>query len=301
MRYISIIIIAFLLTSCCATKKVAKNTPKKTQEVQEVTTVDEIEVKDETPKENNVVIEDNKVEDIEESKPEEVTPKLPPPPKPPKETENYKFNHNRWNTILEQYVTEAGNVDYQKIRADKELDIYIDALSQNMPTDAWTKQEKLAYWINTYNALTIDLILRHYPVKSIKDIKDPWKQRYWKLGEKWYNLDEIEHQILRKMDEPRIHFAIVCASFSCPKLQNKAFTAENMETQLTKATTDFLTDSNRNNISQNNLKLSKIFKWFSKDFKQNGSLIDFLNTYSQTTISNKAKISYKDYNWDLND
>ena len=77
----------------------------------------------------------------------------------------------------------------------------------------------LAFWMNAYNALTIDLILRNYPVDSIKDIKNPWDQRLWKLGDKWYNLNQIEHDILRKMDEPRIHFGIVCASFSCPKLQ----------------------------------------------------------------------------------
>ena len=148
--------------------------------------------------------------------------------------------------------------------------------------------------------MTIDLILRHYPVKSIKDIKDPWQQRYWKLGEKWYNLEDIEHQIL-KMDEPRIHFAIVCASISCPKLLNEAYTAENLEQQLTNVMKDFLSDTKRNFISKDKLELSKIFQWFTKDFKQNGSLIEFLNLYSNIEISAKAKTNYKDYNWDLNE
>jgi hypothetical protein len=121
------------------------------------------------------------------------------------------------------------------------------------------------------------------------------------LGEKWYNLDEIEHQILRKMNEPRIHFAIVCASYSCPKLQNEAFVASNLEQQLTKATKKFLNDPERNSISKDNLELSKIFKWFAKDFKRNGSLIDFLNQYTDVKISTKARINYKDYNWDLNE
>ena len=169
-----------------------------------------------------------------------------------------------------------------------------------MPNDTWKKEDKLVYWINAYNAMTVDLILRNYPLQSIKDIKDPWEQRLWKLGDKWYNLEEIEHQILRKMDEPRIHFAIVCASFSCPKLQNEAFTASNLEAQLTNATKEFLSDKNRNNISENDLKLSKIFKWFKKDFEQNGSLIDFLNRYSGISISEKVNKSYLDYNWDLN-
>jgi hypothetical protein len=143
--------------------------------------------------------------------------------------------------------------------------------------------------------------LRHYPLKSIKDIKNPWGQRIWRIGDKLYNLEDIEHQILRKMDEPRIHFAIVCASISCPKLQNEAFQASKIDTQLTKATKEFLADTNRNNISKYSLELSKIFQWFSKDFKQNGSLIDFLNQYADIEISDKAKIKFKDYNWNLNE
>ena len=212
------------------------------------------------------------------------------------------FNHNGFNRILEKHVSKNGNVNYQGIKSDwNTLQNYISELSTNVPKDDWSKNQKLAYWINAYNAMTIDLILRHYPIKSIKDIKNPWKQRHWKLGEKWYNLDEIEHQILRKMDEPRIHFAIVCASFSCPKLQNKAFVAPNIDTQLTEATIEFLSDTERNSLSENRLELSKIFQWFGKDFKQNGSLIDFLNQYTEVKISKKAKFNFKDYNWDLNE
>ncbi len=213
-----------------------------------------------------------------------------------------KTIHSKLNQLLENYVTETGNVDYQAIKVQREdLDNYINSLTSNTPTDSWTKEEKLAYWINAYNALTIDLILRNYPLKSIKDIKDPWDQRLWKFGDKWQNLNDIEHQILRKMNEPRIHFAIVCASFSCPKLQNEAFTAQNLEEQLTRATKEFLADEARNNISEDEIKLSKIFKWFAKDFKVEGSIIDFLNKYTEVEISSKAKKTFKDYNWDLND
>ncbi len=212
------------------------------------------------------------------------------------------FNHNEFDNILQKYVSEKGNVNYKSLKTNwSELGDYVAELSTNLPTDNWSKNQKLAYWINAYNAMTIDLILRHYPIESIKDIKNPWKQLHWKLGEKWYSLDEIEHQILRKMDEPRIHFAIVCASYSCPKLHNKAFTASDLDTQLADATKEFLSDTERNSVSENSLELSKIFQWFSKDFKQNGSLIDFLNQYSDIQISNKAKISFKDYNWDLNE
>ncbi|MBQ0787162.1 MAG: DUF547 domain-containing protein [Oceanihabitans sp.] len=212
------------------------------------------------------------------------------------------FNHAAWNTLLQKNVSETGNVNYIAFNNNPtELRNYIHSLAANMPGGDWTKEDKLAYWINAYNALTVDLIIRNYPVKSIKDIKNPWDQRLWKLGAKWYNLNEIEHEILRKMEEPRIHFAIVCASFSCPKLQNEAFTASKLEVQLTSATKAFLADPNRNEIASDRIKISKIFQWFSKDFKQDGDLIDFLNKYSETEISSNAKKSYKDYNWDLND
>jgi hypothetical protein len=212
------------------------------------------------------------------------------------------FNHNLWDSLLKTHVSNNGNVNYLAFKKDKtSLDNYISALAENMPDDSWSKNETLAYWINAYNALTIDLIIKHYPVKSIKDIKDPWDQKLWKLSNKWYDLNEIEHQILRKMDEPRIHFAIVCASFSCPKLQNFAFNATDLETQLTESTKTFLTDSNRNIITENELKISRIFQWFNKDFKQNGSVVDFINTYTNIDINPKAKTSYLDYNWDLNE
>ena len=116
-----------------------------------------------------------------------------------------------------------------------------------------------------------------------------------------YSLGEIEHDILRKMKEPRIHFAIVCASYSCPKLLNEAYNTDNIEQQLSNASKDFLSDQKRNYITKDTLKISKIFDWFSRDFKQNGSLIDFLNLYASVEISQKAKISYQDYNWALNE
>lgn len=212
------------------------------------------------------------------------------------------FNHHLWDSLLKTHVSEDGNVNYQAIKNDQAgLANYINSLATNTPNDTWSKNETLAYWINAYNALTVDLIIRNYPVKSIKDIKDPWKERLWKLGNKWYNLNEIEHQILRKMDEPRIHFAIVCASFSCPKLQNYAFTASNLEAQLTESTRTFLADTNRNIIKENELQLSRIFQWFAKDFKQSGSVIDFINAYTDINIHPKAKTGYLEYNWDLNE
>ncbi|GAB4160099.1 MAG: DUF547 domain-containing protein [Winogradskyella sp.] len=216
---------------------------------------------------------------------------------------NDLFNHSKWNELLKDYVSNNGQVDYNSFKSNKaELQAYIEALKDHYPNLVnASRNEKLAYWINAYNALTIDLIIRNYPLKSIKDIKNPWNQRLWKFGDQWLTLNDIEHNILRKMDEPRIHFVIVCASESCPKLQNTAFTADNLEEQLTKATKEFLADETKNDISENDLKLSKIFKWFKKDFEQDGSLIDFLNRYTDITISDNAKKSFKDYSWELND
>ena len=213
-----------------------------------------------------------------------------------------KNDYSLWNNFLKKYVSNEGQVDYKTIKTYQgNLNIVLQSLTKTIPDENWSKNEKLAFWINVYNALTVDLIIRNYPVKSIKDIKNPWKQRLWKLGDTWYNLEEIEHNILRKMDEPRIHVAIVCASISCPKLQNEAFVAEKIDSQLSKVTSEFLSDTSKNFISQNSLEISKIFQWFSKDFKENGSLIIFLNKYSDIEISEHAKIKFQDYNWNLND
>ena len=115
-----------------------------------------------------------------------------------------------------------------------------------------------------------------------------------------YNLDTIEHQILRKMEDPRIHFAINCASFSCPTLLNEAYTAAKIEDQLQSAAKRFINDPQRNTITPQAITISKIFKWFSRDFKKKQPLIDFLNTYADSTINRNATINYLDYNWELN-
>lgn len=210
--------------------------------------------------------------------------------------------HKSWDTLLKTQVSKDGNVNYKALKANQEpLNIYLGYLSSNPPNESWSRNETLSYWINAYNAFTVKLILDHYPIKSIKDIKQPWDKKFFKIGEIEMSLNHIEHEILRKMNEPRIHFAIVCASYSCPKLLNEAFTAEKLEAQLTKATKEFLADKNRNELSENSIKISKIFDWFAKDFKQNGGLIDFLNQYSEITISSNAKKRFLDYNWALND
>ncbi len=312
MKQIYLLLFSIVLLACGGQKKAIKNAQKETSKV--VTKTEPVNIPETpTPPKTPKVIETPKTDvPVAETKIDPpVTPTKTPdvitttPVEEPVVTSPTKpkttFNHSPFNELLEQYVSTQGNVNYRGFKNDKTaLRNYITSLSENRPNNNWSKAEKMAYWINAYNAMTIDLILRNYPVKSIKDIKDPWKQRLWKLGEKWYNLDEIEHKILRKMGDPRIHFAIVCASYSCPKLAFEAYTASSLDSQLNIATKEFLRDPERNKLSENNIKLSKIFKWFAEDFKTNGSLIDFLNLHSDVTIANNAKKTFMEYSWDLN-
>ena len=213
------------------------------------------------------------------------------------------FDHTIWNDLLHSFVNDQGIVNYEGFNKEQsKLNSYLNQLSETPPEASWNSDSTLAFWINAYNAYTVKLILNNYPVNSIKDIKDPWNQRFIPIGEKWYTLNDIEHRIIRKMGEPRIHFALVCAAMSCPKLYNKAFNPNTLNEDLTKLTQEFLADSSKNEISQNSIKLSKIFKWYGKDFKtKDQDLIDFLNQYSEVKILPKAKKSFKDYNWKLNE
>ncbi|MEO5581361.1 MAG: DUF547 domain-containing protein [Saprospiraceae bacterium] len=218
-------------------------------------------------------------------------------------------SHDLFDHLLKKYVNNLGNVDYEGFKKDKVmLDTYLSNLSKNPPLMNWTKEEQLAYWINAYNAFTISLVATHYPVNSIKDIKpgipfinSVWDIKFIKIGNKTYDLNNIEHSILRKkFNEPRIHFAINCASYSCPRLRNEAYTSAKLESQLTEAAKSFLSDKTKNDITANTIHISKIFDWFTGDFKKNGNLIDFLNRYAPMRINPTAKIEYKEYVWTLN-
>lgn len=211
-------------------------------------------------------------------------------------------SHNAWDVLLQKYVDRAGNVDYGAFRSSRaELSAYLEVLAQNEPKSDWSKNEKLAYYINLYNAATVKLILDNYPTKSIKDIKKPWGKDIVKVGGNLVSLGYIEHKVLRKMNEPRIHFAINCASYSCPKLVNKAFTAAAMEQQLEAATNDFVNDTTRNQFSAEEAKLSEIFKWYKGDFTSNGSLKEYINKYLARPMTANTKIKYLKYNWNLNE
>lgn len=214
-----------------------------------------------------------------------------------------QVNHTTWTELLQKHVDNQGNVNYKGFLKDRtQLKNYLKQLSDNPPHSSWSRNETLAYYINVYNAFTVELILENYPLKSIKDINRPWGRKFFKLGDQNYSLNNIEHDILRKMGEPRIHFAINCASVSCPKLYNKAFTSDQLENQLEKLTREFI-NSSENKISKNELQLSNIFKWYEKDYLINGiqSLAHYVSQYTNEKINPNAKVSFLDYNWNLNE
>lgn len=215
------------------------------------------------------------------------------------------LNHSNWDKLLKKHVTKTGLVDYKGFKKDRDkLNKYISYLSNQKPEKSWSAQEHLAYFINVYNANTIKLVVDNYPVNSIKDISatiSPFLKRFIIINNKEFSLADIEKGILQKMNEPRIHFAINCASFSCPKLMQDAYTVSNINDLMTEAAKEFV-NSDENKIEENKAQLSEIFKWYKKDFlKHATSIINYVNKYSETKITEEASLSYLDYNWDLND
>ncbi len=211
-----------------------------------------------------------------------------------------------FNELLQKHVSNNGFVDYKSLKNDEnKLHIYLTYLEKTTPEKSWSKNKQKAFWINAYNAYTLKVILDSYPVKSIMDIKkkgrNAWKIPFVKIGKTTYTLDYIEHEILRKkLFDPKIHVGVNCASNSCPKLSNIAFTEANIERELTRLMKDFINDNNRNNVSYKKVQISKIFNWFKSDFTKNGSIIDYLNKYATTKIKSNARINFLEYDWSLN-
>ncbi|NNG08875.1 MAG: DUF547 domain-containing protein [Arenibacter sp.] len=211
-------------------------------------------------------------------------------------------DHSAWQQLLQEFVNDKGDVAYARFKIrENELTRYMDYLADHAPAATWTRNETLAYYINLYNAATIALILEHYPTESIRDIWRPWGQNSVRVGDKTISLGDIEHKILRKMNEPRIHFAINCASFSCPKLRSEAYKADKLEAQLHAATVDFINDPTRNILSRNKLELSAIFKWYKIDFTGKNTLINYIQKYTKLRLAADAKITYLSYDWRLNE
>jgi hypothetical protein len=210
-----------------------------------------------------------------------------------------------FNDLLQEHVTTDGFVDYTSFNKEK-LERYLSYLERTSPEVTWSENKQKAFWINAYNAYTIKKILEYDPLISIVDIKEnnqtAWKIPFAKVGGKTYTLDYIEHEILRKnLFDPRIHVGVNCASNSCPKLGNVAFTEENVEATLEKLMEAFINDSTKNKITENKIQISSIFDWFEEDFIKNGTTVAaYLNTYSKTTINKKIAIHYLKYDWSLN-
>jgi len=144
--------------------------------------------------------------------------------------------HKDWNDLLKTHVSSKGKVNYAGFKADQSrLDTYLAILSNNPPQKDWSRDKKLAYWINLYNGYTIRLVISNYPIKSITELDDgkPWDRKWIKVGSKTYSLNNIENDIIRpQFKEPRIHFAVNCASYSCPRLRAEAYTAKRLDQQL---------------------------------------------------------------------
>ncbi len=222
-------------------------------------------------------------------------------------------SHKAFDELLQKYVDNHGLVDYKGFSKERsKLKSYLSMLGKYAPRDNWSENQKLAYWINAYNAFTIELILRHYPIESIKDIggaikiplvDTPWKVKFIKIGGDEMDLHHMEHGIIRKkFNEPRIHFALVCAAISCPKLQNTVYLPGQLDAQLTKATKDFLSTPSKNQIkSPSSARLSKLFSWYKGDFTKKTSLAGFISQYSDVKLEERARIEYKDYDWALNE
>ena len=229
----------------------------------------------------------------------------------------FDHTHAAWDKWLKKYVAVNGaatTVDYKAAKAAPEaLKSYTDSVQEVTAQQYKTFQdkEKMAFIINAYNAFTVQLIVDNYPVKSIKDVggifTSPWKKRFFKfLGEEQH-LDFLEHSMLRKdWQEPRIHFAVNCASKGCPALRNEAFTAAKLDTQLEAGAKSFLGDASRNRYdgAKDTLWLSKIFDWYGEDFvKKAGSVQAFVSTRISGDAAKmaKANVEFNAYDWNLNE
>lgn len=222
-----------------------------------------------------------------------------------------------WDHLLQEYVNQYGQVDYQRwqLEAQSELDQWLNTVA-NQQLAKLTAAETLSFLLNLYNALVIAKILKKYPLKSIlpKFLGIPnwlaflrfFSQPSYQLADRAVSLNEIEHQRLRQQfwQEPRIHFALVCAAVGCPLLRNEAYQPEGVKTQLEADAVRFInnTDKVRYEASSNVLFCSQIFKWYQKDFLQvSPSISHYINQYFKETIPQPVSIRYLPYDWHLND
>jgi len=224
----------------------------------------------------------------------------------------HQFDHSILNDLLQQNVDADGWVDYSGIKSSVgNLDAYLDLIAK-ADMNAFGRDDRLAFLINAYNALTLKLIVDNYPLESIKDIPadQRWDAERWNLAGQSVSLSQIEHELIRpKFAEPRIHFALVCAAIGCPPLLNEVYTGDRLEEQLSRQTsyvhqhaTWFQFDS-----GHSDLKLTQLYNWYGGDFEQSaGSMLTFVSQQvpelKQAIASNgKPSITWLTYDWKLND
>jgi len=221
--------------------------------------------------------------------------------------------HKPWSVLLERYV-DNGEVDYIGFKqAEPELDRYLDIIGETDPGQM-EDADRLAFYINAYNAYTVKLILDHFkndkPVDSIKKIggifKSPWDIRFAVVGGETLSLDNIEHDIIRReFAEPRIHFAVNCASRSCPPLISEAYEGDRLDAQLETSTRTFLEDGTNNYLDGKTLHVSSIFKWYREDFSD-GPVSFFIDHVSSgfreklEAAGSDIDVRYVTYDWSLN-
>jgi len=236
------------------------------------------------------------------------------------------FDHSAWDGLLKRHVVPirdgvATEVDYAGMARERALlKRYLDRLSAVPEADfrRWGKNERLAFLINAYNAWTVELVLTAWPqLDSIKDLgslfSSPWKKDFIPLFGKTRSLDDIEHGMIRAkgaFDEPRIHFAVNCASIGCPALRPDAYVGTKLDSQLADATRAFLSDRTRNRKRDGRLEVSSIFKWYGGDFERLGGLRAFLASQGDALGLTDAErqglrdgslpIVFLDYDWRLN-
>ena len=219
---------------------------------------------------------------------------------------------NKYDQLLSKYVKQGQlnnvnlmTVDYIGIKSDKSYQRVVSQIESFDTVKLKTKQEKLAFYINAYNVLAIKMVLDHWPVESIKDIgglfSPVWKKEAGTINHKTVTLHHVEHEVLRKMNEPRIHMAIVCASVSCPDLRNEAYTAGKIEMQLDEQSKLFLSNNKKGlYIKGNTVYVSKIFDWFEDDFDQFGGVNRFIRKYNNNVTAGMKIDADIDYDWNLN-
>jgi len=231
------------------------------------------------------------------------------------QTAEFDQTHRAFDQVLKTRVNDA-LVDYQALKADRQtLDLYLQEVASVAEPDfkRWSEPQQLAFLINAYNAYTLQLIVDHYPVKSIKDIgsffKGPWDQPVVLLFGRTLTLNNLEHDIIRKdYPDPRIHFALVCAALGCPPLRDEAYLAARLDEQLDDQARQFLATPAKNRVdaATRTVHLSPIFKWYGEDFeKKHGSVLTALQPYWPKTPAAPAtgdgyRIRYTDYDWSLN-